>query len=104
MVAGGVGFILVFTIAVLTFKYRRTKVASYAPFFSRFKADSLTWFTFFGYYRKWRNLTIEEVEEFLRGDPTAAALAPDGLDRALKLPYTHVFSPEDIFMGIQDNF
>ena len=42
---------------------------------------------------------MAEVEEFLRGDPAAASVAPDGLDRALMLPYTHVLSPEDVLMG-----
>ena len=40
-----------------------------------------------------------ELDEFMLGDPAAALVAPDGVDRALRLPFTKVIPPEDIIIG-----
>ena len=50
-------------------------------------------------FQRERDLTQGELNEFLRGDPAGASVAPDGVDRALLLPYTKTLSPEDIVMG-----
>ena len=51
------------------------------------------------FQRKLRKLTEQEVAEFLQGDPAGAFAAPDGLERALRLPYRHVLAPSDIIRG-----
>ena len=55
------------------------------------------------FQNKLRDLSEQEVEEFLRGDPVGASSAPDGLDRAMMLPYSHVLSPNDIIIGAYFN-
>ena len=46
-----------------------------------------------------RELTQEELDEFLGINPAGVALAPDGVERALLLPYTKILSAEDIVIG-----
>ena len=46
-----------------------------------------------------RDLTQEELDAFIGGDPVGASVAPDGVDRALLLPYTKRILPEDIIIG-----
>ena len=46
-----------------------------------------------------RSLTNEEIDEFLRGDPDGSALASSGIDRAARLPFSRILSPDDITIG-----
>ena len=49
--------------------------------------------------RKLRDMTGEEIREFMEGDSSAASLAPSGIDRAMMLPYKAILPPEDIKIG-----
>ena len=49
--------------------------------------------------RKLRNLTEDEIREFMDGDFSAAPLAPNGIDRAMMLPYKAMLPPDGIAVG-----
>ena len=45
-------------------------------------------------------MTQDEIDEFLRGDPDGSALASSGNDRAARLPFSAILSPDDITVGM----
>ena len=51
------------------------------------------------FQKRLRNLTPEEVDEFLRGNPPASDVAPDGGEKALALPFTHTLAPDSLIVG-----
>ena len=53
----------------------------------------------FAAQRNLRDLTPEEIREFIEGDSSAASLAPDGMDRAMMLPYKVILPPDGIAVG-----
>ena len=44
-------------------------------------------------------MTLEEVEEFLRGDPSGVEISAAGIERAIRLPYKQMIPPEGIIIG-----
>ena len=49
--------------------------------------------------RRLRDMTEDELREFMDGDPPAASLAPNGIDRAMMLPYKAILPPDGIAVG-----
>ena len=46
-----------------------------------------------------RNLTPEEIQEFLEGNELAAKKADYGADKAMLMPFRLILQPEDINIG-----
>ena len=53
----------------------------------------------FSVQKKLRDLTMDEIREFIEGDPSAASLAPNGMDRAMMLPYKAILPPDAVTIG-----
>ena len=53
----------------------------------------------FSAQKKLRVMTVDEIREFIEGDPSAASLAPNGMDRAMMLPYKAILPPDGITIG-----
>ena len=54
----------------------------------------------YGYFQeRLRNLTLGEVEEFLRGDPPALDAVPNGGEKAMALPFTNILEPASLVIG-----
>ena len=53
----------------------------------------------FSLQRKLRDLTEDEIREFMDGDSCAASLAPSEIDRAMMLPYKAILPPDGMAIG-----
>ena len=51
------------------------------------------------FQKRLRNLTPEEVEEFLREDSAGSKVAPDGGEKAMALPFSHILDPDTLIIG-----
>ena len=104
IVAGVLGLFLVIVIILGTLKYRQTKVQFFYKIRDVYRVAPGSHERFLlvhapSQLQKERDLMQGELDEFMLGDPAAASVAPDGVDRALLLPFTKVIPPEDIIVG-----